>query len=209
MKYLRYNEIPSCLLSILICVILRYMFANKLDSIDLQLRKEIFDYAVETSPGEAADKYHEQIGMSRIGLYVRLKKYTNDKGIVPKPKGKKAEKPQEELTLSKSDKQLLARFEKGEVPLEEMSRRVAAIAFEAMLRNPGGVKYQDFIKTELLKLKQQEQKLSEKWGNQLLARMFAGKLPPSSCPKCGYSFMETVAQEGEIVHESTSLTTGV
>lgn len=93
-----------------------------------------------------------------------------------------------DLTLE--EKQLLERLEKGEVSTDEVSRVVAVKVFEKMLKNPDDFRFIDFFRTELLKIKQQETQTKEKWGNELLARMFSGKLPEPNCPNCGTRFIE-------------------
>jgi hypothetical protein len=91
-----------------------------------------------------------------------------------------------EKPLSEEDQELLDRFERGEVSLEETSRIVAAKAIERMFKNPDSVKFIDFFRMEFLKLKQEENNRKENWGQALLKKLFVGgKLPPKYCPHCG------------------------
>jgi hypothetical protein len=90
--------------------------------------------------------------------------------------------------LSTEEIKLLERIKKGEMQLDEISKIVASKVFEKMLKNPNDWHYLDFFRTELLKMKQEENQMKENWAKELVNRMFMGKLPPQYCPKCGYDF---------------------
>lgn len=93
--------------------------------------------------------------------------------------------------LSREDRELLDRFGRGEVSLEETSRIVASKAFERMFKHPDSGRFIDFFRMELLKLKLQENKKKDNWGKDLLSRLFVnGKLPPKYCPHCGKLLVE-------------------
>lgn len=184
------------------------MFQPKLDLVDITLRKQIFKEALELGARKTSTKYYEQVGMSFIGLYTRLKKYViSQKGEMkaitqgtgrPYQFGKQKEEKKEKK-LSTEEIELLDRLGKGTVGIEEMSNLIAVRVFEKMLKYPDDFRFLDFFRAQLLKLKEQESKNKEKWGNELLSKMFAGKLPPPVCPTCGHNFMETEIVKGEII----------
>lgn len=178
------------------------------DLLPFQLQEEIIQAAKVMGARQASIDYCDRAGMNQVSLYQKLLKM--NKNLTPEDKRKKKEakkklKENDKITMgfrtvTRKEKELLNRFEEGAVTLEEVSRKIARIAFENILSNPGSVKYADFIKTELLKLKQEEGKFKEAWGKELLQRVFAGKLPPPVCPSCGYSFMsKTHSVEGELL----------
>lgn len=87
--------------------------------------------------------------------------------------------------LTQDEEELLERFAKGDVDIDEMSRIVAVRVFKKILANPDDVKFIDFFRAELLRMKQEEAKNSDSWGKELVFRLFAGMLPPRECPNCG------------------------
>lgn len=91
-----------------------------------------------------------------------------------------------ERELTPEEQELLGRFEKGEVTLNEISRIVASKVFEKMLRNPDDFRFIDFFRAELLRMKQEETEVKESWAKEAITRLFAGKLPPRYCPECGH-----------------------
>lgn len=182
------------------------------DLLPLELQEEIIQSAKIQGAKKTARDYCDRAGMSESSLYqklIRMGKNDPSIGVMNRKKkmdiffeSKKKEKINKngERTISRGEKMLLNRFENGEVSIDEVSRKIARIAFENILANPASVKYADFIKTEMLKLKQEEGKFKEAWGKELLQRVFAGKLPPAICPNCGYSFMsKSHSVEGEVV----------
>lgn len=88
-----------------------------------------------------------------------------------------------ELTAEEED--FLDRFKRGEVSFEEASAILAVKVFEKILKNPDEVKYSDFIRMELLKIKLQKMNSRESFAINLTNRLFNGKLPPRICPNCG------------------------
>lgn len=96
--------------------------------------------------------------------------------------------------LSEEEIDLLLRFKEGKVTLDEASRIVATKVFEKILKNPEDVKFIDFFRAELLKIKQQEVTDRNSWAMELVNRMFAGELPPRNCTKCGHPFIELSPQ---------------
>lgn len=84
----------------------------------------------------------------------------------------------------------LQRLKEGKVGLEEGSRIVAAMVFEKILKNPDDIRFIDFFRTELLKIKQQETTDRNHWATELMNRMFSGHLPPKNCIKCGNPFIQ-------------------
>lgn len=95
-------------------------------------------------------------------------------------------KVQKELTLEEKD--LLNRFEKGDVSLDEISRVIARRVFERMLHNPDDFRFIDFFRAELLRMKKEESEIKDAWAREIINRMFSGHLPPReiTCEKCGH-----------------------
>lgn len=104
--------------------------------------------------------------------------------------------------LTEAEKILLDRLSRGEATLEETSRVVAVKVFEKMLKNPDDFKFIDFFRAELLRLKQEETEIKESWGKEIIARLFAGKLPPPICPDCGYDYRAKSADNKLIVEDT-------
>lgn len=163
--------------------------------------KEIGMYAT-------AQKYCKEAGMSFWGLYNNLK-HKAQKGKIETEKGiknpfihSKERKPQK---LSKEEKIFLEELKSGKKDISEISRLVAVKVFEKMLKYPDDFKFYDFYQAQLLQLKQEEQKSKNTIAQELINRLFAGKLPPTHCPKCGTEIIkiETVAaiEEGELVKD--------
>lgn len=176
------------------------------DLVPFDKQQEIIQSGKTIGAKKAAEMYCDQVGMTESSLYQKLKKLGANTGTVkPYLPSKPGRKPKEkELSfktrdLTPGERKLLKRFENGEVTLDEVSRKIATLAFKNILENPASVKYADFLKTELLKIKQEEGKFKEAWGKELLQRVFSGKLPPHTCPKCGHSLMEKTSIEGEII----------
>lgn len=103
--------------------------------------------------------------------------------------------------LSADDIEFLDRLQRGEVSLDEASRVVAVKVFKRMLENPNDVRFIDFFRAELLRLKQEENKVKEVWGKEIIARFFAGKLPPKYCPHCGKLTVDDSIKSESIVEE--------
>lgn len=96
--------------------------------------------------------------------------------------------------LTQEELKLLDRFKKGEVSLEEASRVVAVKVFEKMLRNPEDVRFVDFFRSELLKIKHQEVEDRNVHAMEVINRLFAGQLPPRHCPSCGYDVFKMASE---------------
>ncbi len=88
-----------------------------------------------------------------------------------------------ELTAEEED--FLERFGRGEVSFEEASAIVAVKVFEKLLKNPDEVTYTDFIRTEILKIKQQKINRRESFAINFVNKIFNGKPPPRICARCG------------------------
>lgn len=99
--------------------------------------------------------------------------------------------------------ELLQRLKQGTVSLDEVSRVVASKVFERILRNPDDLRFIDFFRTELLKLKQREVDDRNNWAMEFVNRMFMGKLP-MNCEGCGKPLFEHSHPQLE-VKESSSL----
>ncbi len=104
--------------------------------------------------------------------------------------------------LSKDDLDFLDRLSRGEVSLDETSRMVAVKVFRRMLENPDDVRFIDFFRTELLRMKHEEIREKELWGKEIIARFFlGGKLPPKYCPHCGEPTLSDTLKPGSLVEE--------
>jgi hypothetical protein len=151
-----------------------------------------------------AQRYASEIGMTPGGLYNILKAY-NSTLSNPPPK-KTAGRHKEEKKPKKLNEQeidFLKRLETGQADITEASKFVAVSVFKKMLEYPDDVKYIDFFRTELLKLKQEELKIKDTWTKEIILRMFAGKMPPPLCPKCGAAIgtqkvIEAVIDDGRL-----------
>lgn len=179
--------------------------------LDKGIQDEIMLHARIKGASYAAKQYAAVAGMKEKSLYILLsRKLKNEKPIVQEPKvvpektdgRRKVREPERELTAE--EEALLDKLEKGEVGLTEMSRLVARQVFTKMLKNPNDFKFIDFFRTELLRQKDEENKIKDKWAGELINRMFAGKLPPRICPNCGADLVpDSPLLTGTIIDEST------
>lgn len=173
---------------------------------------EIIQDAKQNGEWATAGKYFKEIGISQNGLYKRLKKEL-DKGKEERPimasSGRRVNVPPPgEVKLTKKEKKFLKGLEDGTASLEEASRLVAVKVFEKMFRNPGNVKFLDFFRTELLKIKKMEAETKKTWAMQLVGRMFGGgELPPPVCPKCNHVLVKGGEHilEGDIIGDAESI----
>lgn len=177
------------------------MFTSKFSLISQEKRDKMLEEAKVYGAYATATKFYKQVGMSWRRLYEILRGQVTGVEIkklrVTEVKGKEIkEKP-----LTKEEKEFLDRLSKGESTLEETSRFVAVKVFEQMLRNPYKFQYLDFFRTEMLKIKKEETAIKENWAKELIAKMFAGKLPPKNCPSCGHDLSSSHVIEGRIVNE--------
>lgn len=181
-----------------------------------ELQEEIVQFARDTNAHQAGHKYAEATGMTWDSLALRLRRQLKrEAGEKEKSKGgyhtfteeglarhrafsegmkSEKNKPKE---LNRDETRFLDRLEKGEASLSDASRFVAVRVFKRMLEHPDDIKFIDFFRTELLKLKSEENKIKDNWSKEIVMRMFAGKLPPQSCPHCGKRIVsEAVVVEG-------------
>jgi len=170
-------------------------------------RENIFQYAKVNGAWKAAEAHHEELKVAKQTLYVWL--CNNIPESRPegwqspnKKKREKSDKPKERR-LTTNEKEFLERLKNGEATIEETGRIVAVRVFENMLKNPDQFKYLDFYRSEFLKIKKDETAIKETWAKEVIAKMFAGKLPPSKCPHCGRSLMESKIQEAEIIPDES------
>lgn len=160
------------------------MALNKFKNLPTDFTEQLRHIVSEIGAYATARKYHERANMSLQAFYRQLQlNYGEGKKVKPKfnLKGK------EIRTLTEEEEIFLTKLGKGEVSLAEASKLVAAKVFRKMLENPDDVKFIDFFRTELLKQKESENKVKETWSKEIIARMFAGHLPPPLCPHCGKS----------------------
>ena len=179
-------------------------------TLPLALREEIESSVKTLGLYGTATKYAPKAGMSFWGLYNNLKTKINKGGLetregIKSPfvhKGKAVKKPQK---LSEEEKLFLEDLRSGKKDISEISKLVAVKVFEKMLKYPDDFKFYDFYQAQLLQLKQEEAKSKNTIAMELINRLFAGKLPPTHCPNCGYEIikLETVAalEEGEVVKD--------
>ncbi len=167
-------------------------------------------------------KYAEEVGLNEAAFRVFLVRKMKPKekepiaeepqlvsetklGRIPKPKVKIVDKTKKIKSLSKEENDMLARLEAGTSGIDEMSRMVAVRVFKRMLQNPDDFRFIDFFRAELLRQKEQETKLKYKWTNELMARMFAGQLPPKICPNCGMHLVKEVIEGSEETNGQVSI----
>ena len=185
------------------------MFADKYSLLSPQIKAEIANSVITKGAYETAKEYAPKVSMNMQYLYKKLNKMYKKES-----NSESDSKPQDtEIKLSKEEKDLLARLATGEASIEEVSRAVAVKVFEKMLKNPHKFQYADFIKTELLKVKKEESVTRDNFARELIVRMFAGKLPPKTCPNCGHILFTDspkvgVVEEGEVL-EPISITSGI
>ena len=199
-------------------------FTSIFDSLPDSKQFLIINYAKEHSIQEASEIFCDEVGMKQESLKRRLTKLIHptpkpismsgaDNNVNPlvgkhygvkssvKGKGEK-----EERKLNKAEKEFLKKLGEGTIGLEEASKFVATRVFEKMLKNPDDFRFVDFFRTELLKIKQEENNIKDSWGKEAIGRLFAGKLPPRNCPNCGFQLIEDIEViNGEEDDESLQL----
>lgn len=188
---------------------------------------EIIQYAQEHGEYKAAREYCDEVGITWNGLYRRLRRElrqnTETEILEETPKAKlspynqgkrdaalarKRAESRGEVKLSREEKKFLKDLKEGRASLEEASRLVAVKVFEKMLKQPGNVKFLDFFRVELLKIKKMEAETKKTWAMQLVSRMFGGaELPPPVCPHCNKELIPGGKHilEGEIITDVESL----
>lgn len=154
------------------------MAAKKFDRLSSEFREQLKHIVTEIGVFQTAKKYHERAGMSFDAFYKQIK---SNYGKKPELNSKGKEKK----PLSEVEEKFLVDLGEGKVSLVDASKLIAVKVFRKILENPDDVKFIDFFRTELLKLKSEENKIKETWSKEIIARMFAGKLPPEDCPHCG------------------------
>lgn len=165
-------------------------FTPKFELIPQELKNRIILRARQTSPSQAATEFHIESKMSKKGLEYQIRKL-----IVPEKKeevisGKGRQKPERVAKeLSPEELDLLERLKRGEAGISDVSGVVAAKVFEKMLQFPDDFRFIDFFRTELLRQKNEENQIRDRWAREIVNRMFAGKLPPRehTCSKCGHT----------------------
>jgi len=170
------------------------MALNKFKNLPPDFTEQLRHIVTEIGAYATARKYHERANMSLQAFYRQL---SINFGEGKKPKTKFNSKGKEIRTLTEEEELFLEKLGKGEVSLAEASKLVAAKVFRKMLENPDDVKFIDFFRTELLKLKESENKVKETWSKEIIARMFAGHTPPQVCPKCGFNLVPDSPSEPE------------
>ncbi|MBK9272858.1 MAG: hypothetical protein IPM48_14840 [Saprospiraceae bacterium] len=174
---------------------------------------EIYEYAKQNSVFSAASKYHKEVGISENGLYRRLRRDLKKANQLrnetfQRKSGAGKAKEKDEVKLSREEKKFLKNLKNGKASLEEASRFVAVRAFEKMLKNPGDVKFLDFFRVELLKIKKMEAETKKTWAIQLVNRLWGGaELPPPVCPYCDKELIPNGRNimDGEIIYDVESL----
>ena len=186
-------------------------FQPKFTVLPQETKDEIFESVRLKGIYKTANEYAPKVGMHPMALYKALKKavdnpeYAESGGSEEGNLGYKNPTPPTEKKLSKEEKEFLDKLEKGETSIADVSRLVARRVFERMLKNPDDFKFIDFFRAELIRVKEEENNTKKKIAEDVITRLFAGKLPPRHCPSCGYDLMPELDSkelvEGEIVDE--------
>lgn len=177
------------------------MIQPKFELLPKETQLKIITEAGQQGIGVIAKQYHASVDMTERSLYNAIKKRIAPRKEIENTPRNGGRKPISERELSRKEKELLKRISNGEVSLEEATRVVAVRVFENMLKNPQDAKFIDFFRAEWLKLKQEENKIKDTWGKEIIARFFAGKLPPKFCPHCGKATVDSVVLEGEVASD--------
>lgn len=160
--------------------------SSKFEQLPLPRQEAILLEAKTIGAYKASEKYAKEVGSTVNNLYNKLKSMV-DVGKTEK-ESEKSGGFQKKFKLSKRDKELLNRFEKGEVTLEEANKIVAIRAFERILTGETKVSITNWIQSELLKIKKAEVENKNNWAMEIMNRMWLGQLPPQACPKCGHNW---------------------
>lgn len=180
----------------------------KFKALPVALQNEIIAFGEKFGRKVAAAEYHSKANMTMSSLHQWLQKnqgqpsdeQAGNEGSSYSGGGRG--KVKLKVKMSKEEKDFVERLEKGEASLEEGSKILAAKVFRKIFEHPDDVKFIDLFRTELLKLKKDENKNKEQFNQELLMRLFAGKVPASTCPNCGHSLFQQ-ALDGEIEDERT------
>lgn len=184
-------------------------FQPKFKLLPVELQNEIIAFGEKHGRRAAAAEYEKKSGMTFSSLHQWLQK---NQGVAAEAQvgfsnpsynsGGRGGKVKLKVKMSKEEADFVTRLEKGEASLEEGSKILAAKVFRKIFEHPDDVKFIDLFRTELLKIKKDENKTKEQFNQELLMRLFAGKMPSSVCPNCGHSlFQQTL--DGEIEDERT------
>lgn len=160
-------------------------FESKWDLVNPELQQEIIDYAKEQGHYIAGRKYGSSVNMNEHALGQMLKRKYGTVAKKPVSKNGRGKYIPEEKELDAEELIFIEKLKKGQVGLEEAGKIVAAKVFEKMLKNPDDVKFVDFFRSELLKIKNQEVNDKKDASMELLNRLFSGQVPPKECPHCG------------------------
>lgn len=167
-------------------------FIPKFELIPQELKNRIVLRARQTNASQAATEFHEEVKMSKKGLEYQLRRLVvpeKKEQELPEQKRRWNQKPERVAKeLSAEELSLLERLKRGEAGISDVSGVVAAKVFEKMLQFPDDFRFIDFFRTELLRQKNEENQIRDKWAREIINRMFAGKLPPReiTCEKCGH-----------------------
>jgi hypothetical protein len=161
------------------------------------LRLEILNHSKDKGAYETATIYFKKTGMTKMGLYRRLLKMGREDLSPRTSQARRAVK------LTKNEREFLEELREGTKGIEDIARIVAVKVFEKMLKYPDDFKFYDFYQSQILKLKKEEQANKKTVMETLINQMFAGKLPPTHCPKCGTEIIHVSEvheiEEGEII----------
>lgn len=183
-------------------------FEDKWGLISTIKQDEILNYARETSARQSANKFADEIQMSALYLARKINKVMGNTPAPSKFRVKKVKRYSEKnrlkdkreayaaVELTPKENKLLKDIAAGKVSMEDASRIIAAKAFEKILKDPTAISFNNFLQSELLKIRKDEVESKNSMALELMNRMFAGQLP-TVCPHCGKNMFDLKVIQGK------------
>lgn len=167
-------------------------FQSFLETLDPSTKSEVLESLKRIGASRTASLYFEKLGCKKQNLYPILlrehKRLYGEVASVPE-----AVKGDNELT--DDDIALLEKFKNRELGFDEMHRELAIRAFKKILLDPKAIKVRDWLQSELVKIKKDENTKQADAMKNLFDGFFSGLMPQEICPHCGKS---TVVRKEDI-----------